>query len=80
MVPVAQTRIQYTATGRRLTATGSYGYATGPVLARISVLGVSPAPTTVTVNGAAVPFTYTGQLLQLTSLTLSMNADFVVAW
>ena len=80
MVQTAVSRIQYAAAGRRLTASGTFGYATSSPLTRISVLGVLPAPTQVTVNGVSVPFEYTGQTLTLSGLTLSMSAPFNVAW
>jgi len=78
----AATHIIYTAVNRRLEATGTFGYTTVPTLNQVTVLGVSPAPTQVTLDGAGVPFSYDGDRLVLTvdGLGVSMNAPFTLAW
>ena len=78
----AATRITYAAANRRLEATGTFGYTTVPTLNRVTVLGVSPAPTQVVLDGAAVPFSYDGDRLVLAvdGLSVSMNAPFTLAW
>ena len=80
MTVTAESRISYTVSGRRLAASGTFRYAASSALTRISILGVTPAPTQVLVNGLAVPFSYTSQTLVLASLSLSMSAAFNVVW
>ena len=76
----AFTRVQYTASDRRLVGSGEYAYVPSARLERISILGVASAPTEVTVNGQVVAFSYVDRTLALTGLQLSPSAALVVTW
>jgi len=50
------------------------------ILDTINFLGVTNKPAIVQVNGAGVSFTYSGQVLQITNLNLSLGNVFTVTW
>lgn len=78
----SQTYISFSWDGQRLSMNGTYGYAAGVSISRISILGASSQPQTITYNGNALSSQYNSSTRVVTILAqipLTGNASLTIS-